>query len=107
MFAWRDPTLAHTTLRRAAITNRPVLDLGLEGASVVILGGKDLIESVVVDHFHAAGAQVYSLDIVYPDGGTRSDSSHSAFLSIHCDVLDEVSALQAFAERIRGVWPCG
>lgn len=83
---------------RPFVMDRLTIGLGLEATSVVVTGGKGLIGRVVVDHFLAAGARVASLDINYPiDGGSRSDSTDSAFAAIHCDVSNEHSVQQAFA----------
>ncbi|KAI8933108.1 hypothetical protein NX059_009751 [Plenodomus lindquistii] len=85
--------------------DRPILDLGLDEAHVVVTGGKGLIGRVVVDHFLAAGANVSSLDISSSVGASRSDSTSSALTSIHCDISDEESVQQAFATATKAHGP--
>ncbi|KAH7396356.1 NAD-P-binding protein [Pyrenochaeta sp. MPI-SDFR-AT-0127] len=86
--------------------DRPSLDLGLEGRSVVVTGGGGLIGRVVVDHFLAAGAHVSSLDITYPEvSDLGPDTARPAFKAIHCDVASEESTQRAFATAIKAHGP--
>lgn len=75
----------------------PLDKFRLDGKIAAITGGASGIGKAIAEVFHAAGAQVYVVDLNVESASSTAAALGDGVRSVACDVSDEASVAKAFA----------